>query len=568
MVRSSLVATMIFSSYLATAAVAPLKESIPLGKPEAAVKGTFYRNMPAEPENFNPMSATDNYSRWAYEYVVEGLLTQNPESLEYEPELAERYEVSKDFLTYTFYLNKNAKFSDGQPVTADDVKFSIEYVRDPAYMASHRMPYYDDVDTVTVVDPQTVRIKMKRKYFKNLEVIGTKGFTPIVPKHVYNDPKKKFPVAPIFGSGPYKVETYNRGKNITLVRDANWWAAGLGRNRKAQAKFERINFRFIKEENLEIEMVKKGDLDYMFGMQAETYEKKAVGEPFGTKIKKIQAENRIPKSYGFVAWNQVDANTCAKKDGKRECKAHALFSDRDTRMALSHLLNRKLLLEKFGFGKSVEGRGPVYFKSPFMPADVKPIEFAPDKAKQLLTKAGWSDKDKNGVLERTVDGKSVDFTFDLILPTREVEKYFTLYKEDLKKAGIDMNIRQVEWNAFSKLLDEQKFDAIALAWGGGSPEDDLKQIWHSESAREGGSNFISYKNTDVDKLIDQAREEMNKDKRAKLWQKAVRLIASDAPYTYLFNPKYNLFLVNSRIGWDKPTYTYDFSHHYWYLQAQ
>lgn len=568
MVLASVFLTLAFSNFVASAAVTPLKESAPLGKPDMPVKGTFYRNMPAEPENFNPMSATDAYSRWGYEYVVEGLLSQNPETLEYEPELAERYEVSKDHLTYTFYLDKAAKFSDGQPVTAEDVKFSIESVRDPAFGAAHRIPYYDDIESVTVVDPQTVKIKMKKKYFKNLDVLSSKGFTPILPKHIYGDPKKKFPIAPIYGSGPYKVESYNRGKNITFVRDNNWWAANLGHNRKALGKFERINFRFIKEENLEIEMMKKGDLDYMHDMMAETYEKKAVGEPFGTKVKKVQAENRIPKKYGFVAWNQVDANSCTKTDGKKTCKPHPLFADRDTRMAMSHLLNRKLLLEKFGFGKSVEGRGPVYFKSPFMPADVKPVEFSIEKAKKLLAKAGWEDKDKNGTLERTVDGKSVDFRFDLLLPTREVEKYFTLYKEDLKKAGIDMNIRLVEWNTFSKLLDEQKFDAVALAWGGGSPEDDLKQIWHSDSAREGGSNFISYKNPEVDKTIDQAREEMNKDKRAKLWQKAVRLIANDAPYTFLFNPKYNLFLVNSRIGWDKPTYSYDFSHHYWYLLPQ
>jgi microcin C transport system substrate-binding protein len=568
MIRVSVVAAMVFSSCMAGASPAPLKESVPVGKPEVKVNGTFYRNCPSEPENFNPLSSAELYSRWVYEYVVEGLLAQNPETLDYEPELADRYEISKDSLTYTFFLNKNAKFSDGQPVTAEDVKFSIEAVRDPAYGASHRMPYYDDVESITVVDPRTVKIKMKKKYFKNLEVIGTKGFTPILPKHVYNDPKKKWPVSPIFGSGPYKVDSYNRGKNITLVRDPNWWAANLGHNKKALAKFERINFRFIKEENLELEMIKKGDLDYMFGMQAETYEKKALGEPFGTKIKKIQAENRIPKSYGFVAWNQVDANSCMKTGNQRECKPHPLFADRDTRMALSHLLNRKLLLEKFAYGKSVEGLGPVYYKSPFMPADVKAIPFSPEKAKQLLTKAGWTDKDKNGILERTVEGKTVDFRFDLILPSREVEKYFTLYKEDLKKAGIEMNLRQVEWNAFSKLLDEQKFDAVSLGWGGGSPEDDLKQIWHSESAREGGSNFISYKNPEVDKAIDQAREEMNKNKRAKLWQKAVRLIVNDAPYTYLFNPKYNLFLVNRRIGWDKPTYTYDYSHHYWYIQAQ
>ncbi len=562
MIRSLLVAVVIAGAGTVSAAIPPLKVSAPLGKPEAPVKGTFYRNLTAEPENFSPMSSSEYAARQVYEYSVESMLSQNPETLEWEPGIADSFEVSKDGLTFTFYLNKKAKFSDGQPITADDVKFSIEAIRDPKYEAAQRMPYFEHVETVTAVDAHTVKIKMKKKYFKNLEVIGG---NPVLPKHAYVDPKKKWPGAPILGSGPYKVDAYNRGKNIVLVRDPNWWAANEDRNRKALAKFERINFRFIKQENLELEMLKKGDIDYMWPVQIETFEKKAVGEPFGTKIKKVQAENKIPKRYGFIGWNQKDPKNCSSVDGKKTCAPHPIFSSRDTRMALSHLFNRKMLLEKFMYDKAVEGRAPVYYKSPLLPDDVKPIEFSAENAKQFLMKAGWADKDKNGILEKTVDGKVVEFRFELLLPNRDVEKYFTMFKEDLKKAGIEMNIKLIEWSTFAKLLDEQKFDAVTLAWAGGSPEDDLKQIWHSESAREGGSNFISYSNPQVDKLIDQAREEMNKDKRKKLWQKAVRQIVDDAPYTYLFNLKYDLFLANGRIGWDKPTYTYDFSHHYWYL---
>jgi peptide/nickel transport system substrate-binding protein/microcin C transport system substrate-binding protein len=538
--------TLAFASF-ATAAVPPMKIT-PLGKPDAPVDGTFYRCIGAEPENFSPLAGGEYASRQVYEYAVEGLLWINPETYDFEPQLAESYEVSKDFLTFTFKINKNAKFSDGKPVTSEDVKFSVEAVRDPAYQASQRVPYYEDVESIETPDPHTVIFKMKKKYFKNLEVIATSGFTPVLPKHIYGDPKKKWDVSPIFGSGPYKVQTYNRGKNIILVRDENWWGKDQP-NLKSMGKFKSIQFRFIKEENLEIEMVKKGDIDYMWPIQIENYEKKAVGEPFGSKIKKIQAENKIPKRYGFIGWNQKNP----------------IFKNKETRMALSHLFNRKMLIEKFMYDKAVEGRAPVYYKSPFLPADVKPIEFNAEKAKAMLKKDGWADNDKNGVLEKTIDGATKEFRFALLLPNRDVEKYFTMYKEDLKKAGIDMEIKLIEWNTFSKLLDEQKFDAVTLAWAGGSPEDDLKQIWHSDSARMGGSNFISYSNKEVDKYIDQARAEMNKDKRKQMWQKAVRLIAQDAPYTYLFNLKYDLFLLNSRIGFDKPTYTYDFSHTHWFL---
>ena len=524
-----------------------------LGRSDAPVAGTFYRNLGVEPENFNPLSGTEYVSTQVASFVMEGLLTLNPDTYEFEPGLAESYSVSKDAMTFTFRLNPKAHFADAQKVTSEDVKFSVEAVRDPAFKAAARMPFFEDVDTIETPDATTVIFKMKKKYFKNLEVLAT---TPILPKHLYKDPTANFPIAPLAGSGPYKVEAYNHGKSIVLVRDKDWW----GQNQpgmKSLGKFERINFRFVKEENLQLEMVKKGQLDLMQPISPENFEKKAVGEPFGTTIKKIEAENKIPKRWYFIAWNQ--------KDSADRNNRNTYFADRDTRVAMSMLFNRKLLMDKFMFGKVVEGRGPVYYRSPLMPPEVKPIEFNPEKALALLKRSGWEDRDKNGVLEKMVDGHPVEFRFTLLLPNRDYEKYYTIYKEDLKRAGIDMEIKLVEWNTFTKLLDEQKFDAVTLAWAGGSPEEDLKQIWHSSSAREGGSNFVSYANPEVDKMIDAAREEMSRDKRVKLWQKAVRLIASDAVYTYLFNYKYDQYLLNSRVGFDRPTYTYDFSTPYWFL---
>ncbi len=551
MIRSFFFIAVVAVSCAVSAAVPGTVKITPLGKADAKVGGVLYRNCLGEPDTFNPISASDGCSSSEVrDYVMQGLLHINPETYEYEPELAERYEVSKDFLTYTFYLDKDAHFSDGHPVTSEDVKFSIESVKDPAYQAAHRIPYFEDIESVDAVDSRIVKIKMKKKYFKNLMVISLVGFNPIVPKHIYSDPKKKFPIAPLFGSGAYKVESYDRGKTITLVRDPAYWGAG----KPAQAalgKFEHVTFRFIKEENLGIEMVKKGQIDYWEPVRPENFEKKAVGEPFGTTVKKMQVENSRPKRYGWIGWNEKNP----------------IFQSKETRHALSYLFNRKQLIEKFQYGKVVEAVGPVYYKSPFNPSDLKPVPFDPAKAKAALAKAGWADKDKNGVLEKTIDGKTVEFRFKLLLANRDVEKYFTMYKEDLKKAGIDMEISLVEWNTFLKLLDEQKFDAVTMAWGGGSVEDDLKQIWHTESGRLGGSNFISYSNKEVDRLIDQAREEMNDAKRKLLWQKAVRLIAADHPYTLLFNPKYDLFLLNSKVAFDKPTYKYDWSYSYWYPAA-
>lgn len=537
----------ILTAGLATSAAKPPLE-IP-GNPKAPVGGTYYANLTSEPESLNPINSSDRYSSVIQSYVMDGLLTTNPNTYEMEPGIAEKWDVSKDGLTYTFYIRDGVKFSDGKPLTVEDIKFSFENVKDPAYKAAHRIPYYENIEKVEIVDPKTIRFKMKKPYFKNLQVLGSGGFSPIVPRHVYGDPKK-MGSKKLVGSGAYMIDRYDRGKNIVLKRNPNWW--GHKDKRFAGAnKFEKIYFRFIKEENLELEMVKKGQIDFM-ATQPEVFVKKAVGGPFGKSILKHQVENQDPtiKSYSFVAWNLKNP----------------LFQDKKVRKALVHLMNRKLMNEKFRFNLSDLATGPTYYRNEAI-ADksIKPMEFNPKKAGQLLKEAGWADKDKNGILEKTINGKPTEFSFTLLLANRDIEKYYTLYREDLKRAGINMDIKIIEWNTFTKLLDEKNFEAITLAWSVGSLEQDLKQIWHSDSAGPGGSNFISYSNPKVDKLIDQAREELNETKRRKLWKQTYRLIAEDAPYAFMFSTRYDLYVVNKRIGMIAPTLKYSRGEGYWWI---
>ena len=515
-----------------------------LGNVEAPVGGTLYRSLAAEPETFNPLNSTSVYSGPPVGAATESLLGMNPETYEMEPGLADGYDVSADFLTYRLTVNPLAHFSDGTPVTAEDVQFSLTYMQDPAFQAANKMPYYEGIKSVTVQGPRTVEVKMKRRYFQNLEIVGG---APILPKHVYADPKTKFPKHPIFGSGPYKVDQYNRGQNIIMTRDPNYWGRDLP-SAKGSNKFDRLSFRFVKDEGLRFEMLKRGQIDYLDDVSAEAFETRAVGEPFGTKVKKMQIEDSAPQPWGFVAWNYRDPEDLTKP--------HPILADRDVRHALSLLLNRKLLIDKFMFGKEVEARGPALARSPMLDSDIKPVEYDFKAARTLLKQAGWEDRDQDGVLEKTIDGRKRELKITLLLARREIEKYMTIYKEDLRKAGIILDIKLIEWSTFVKVIGEHKFDAITLRWSGGGKESDLKQVWHSESAKNGGSNFISYANARVDKAIDQARGEMDTAKRMALWRQATRLIVEDHAYTYLFNPKYDLFLINDRIGFDRARYEY------------
>lgn len=512
----------------------------------APQSGIFNLNLGGEPPTLHPVASTDVYANIVQGYVMDSLLAHDADTWVWKPRIAEKWEISKDNKTFTFNLRKNVFFHDGKPLTAEDVKFSFDAIFEPAYQAAHLRPYYEGIGKVEVVDPHTVKVTAKDTYYKNFDQIAT---MTIMPKHVYGDVEKsKKMTRTLIGSGPYVLEKFDRGQLIVLKKFDKWYGKD-DKDWKGMYNFAGVNMRFYKEENVILERAKKGDLDYV-SLRAESFVKKTEGLPWGKTVIKHKVENSAPKSYGFVGWNQ-----------RRE-----LFQDRDVRVALAHLMNREEMNKKFRYNMADLATGPTYIKSEYASKEVRPILFDPKGATELLAKAGWKDTDKDGVLDKIVNGKKTSFKFTLIHPNKDNEKYWTMYKEDLKKSGIDMEIKYLEWNSFLKILDEGNFDAVSLAWGGGDITWDPKQIWHSASAVPGGSNFIHYKNPEVDKLIDEARQSQDEKKRKKLLNTVYEKIAYDAPYVFMFNDKFEFYANAARVEIPAETFKYGVGVDYWWMK--
>lgn len=521
------------------------------GNPKAPTGGTFNENLRIEPTTLNPITGTDAYNQRVQSFTMDSLLERDPETYDWTPSLAEKYEVSPDGKTITFTLRDGAKWHDGKPVTVEDVKFSLDAIRDPKYGAAHLIPYFESIEKAEVVDPKTVRFTTKTKYFGNLAVLAGMA---ILPKHVYGNAEEgKKKNKTIVGSGPYKLEKYDQGQSLVLVRNSDWWGFKLA-DRAGKYNHERIRMRFLKEQNVAIEAVKKGQID-LHDLNPEAYTKSTDGPEWGKSVLKVKTENNAPKSYNYIGWNM-------RKD---------LFKDRDVRLALYMLANRDEMNKKFRYGMSIPATGPWYQQSDYADPSVKPVPFDPKKAVELLKKAGWVDSDKTGVLDKTVNGNKQEFRFTLIYANKDFEKYWVMYQSDLKKVGVDMQLQQLEWNALLKKTDEADanpqagYDAVALGWGGGSVDLDPKQIWHSSSIGKGGSNFVGYSNKEVDKMIDEAREEMDKKKRIPLLRKIYKKVAEDVPYVFLFNDRYDLYAHTARVKMVKPTYKFNIGTDYWWI---
>ncbi|OIQ16731.1 MAG: peptide ABC transporter substrate-binding protein [Bacteriovorax sp. MedPE-SWde] len=511
--------------------------------------GTFYYNLGSTPTTLNPLSSSDAYASRVQAYILESLLDRDVETYDWKPGLATSWKVSKDGLKFDFVLREGVKWHDGKPLTVEDVKFSFDAIVHPKniYKTAHSKSYYENISKVEITGKNSIRFHVKNKYYRNFDVAA--GLT-VVPKHIYEDvkqAKKRKLNKTLVGSGAYILKKFKRGKGITLVANKKWWGHSL-KNRKTENNFNKVFLRFIKDSTIAIQRLEKGDLDFN-SLSAEEFVKKTKGSKWGKSVFKVKTKNKSPKGYGFIGWNMRSP----------------LFSSKNTRKALYHLVNRGEMINKFRYGYSLPATGPVYLQSEYANQTVKAVDFNPKAALKLLRAEGWKDTDGDMVLDKMIDGKKVKFSFTILEPSKEFVKYLTMFKEDAKKAGIEVKIKFIEWNSFIKALDERNFDAVRLGWSGGSVDWDPKQVWHSSSADNKGSNFVGYKNTSVDKWIDDARFTLDKKKRKVILNKVFKQIAEDYPYVFLFNDKYLFYGHSKRMGREKDTYTYGVGLERWWI---
>ncbi len=511
--------------------------------------GVFNYHLDAEPESLHPIMKGDLYTRFFNRYVQDTLCENDFNTWGFVPRLAESWTISPNGLEFTFKIRKDAIFHNGQPVTAEDVKFSLEAVRDPKHEALDVIPYLETFTKIEIIDKHTIKFIAKEKYFQNLNSLC--GVFYIIPKSVYGDITKSIKMLKsAVGAGPYKFEKLDVGQSITIKRFDKWYGNNVP-TLKGYFNFAQINFKITKDDNIINEKLKKGELDFVEFRSTDGF-LKVTGKPFkqnfkSEKFQTLAVKNDMPKGYGYIGFNFLDPIT----------------KDKNVRIAFTHLVNRAEINQKFAEGLNNLATSPVPVNTVQSP-DRKPLEFNPAKAKELLTASGWKDSDKDGVLDKVINGKKTNLKLTFIYANKDSEKQWTIVKEDCKKAGVDIELKYLEWNTFIKTVDERKTQLWAMGWGGGDVEGDPKQIYHSTSAAKGGSNYGSYSNPEVDKLIDQGRGELDSAKRSAIFKKAYTLIADDAPYVFMFNRKFEYYAISNKVKSAGDTFKYDFGYRTWW----
>ncbi|MEA3364608.1 MAG: ABC transporter substrate-binding protein, partial [Candidatus Hydrogenedentes bacterium] len=230
-------------------------------------------------------------------------------------------------------------------------------------------------------------------------------------------------------------------------------------------------------------------------------------------------------SYTWVGWN-------ARKPQ---------FSDKLVRRAMTMLLNREQIADYIYHKLAIVVTGNFFIDSPEYNGDIEPWPFDPPQARKLLEECGWIDTNGDGIRDK----HGVDFRFEMLIVNAPIryEQIATVFQEELKRAGIEMTIRPLEWATFTQSLDARKFDACMLGWSM-PPDPDPYQVWHSSQAGS-GSNYVAFNNPEADRIIEDARETFDREKRIQLYRRFHEIVHEEQPYTFLFCPK-NLLAVDKR----------------------
>jgi peptide/nickel transport system substrate-binding protein len=452
-----------------------------------------------------PNITSDQASREVGSYMYNGLVTMGRD-LEVKPELATSWAFSKNCLTLDFKLQEGVRWHDGAPFTADDVVFTWRTTVNPKTPSPYRSDY-QDVERVEALDPLTVRVTYRRPYAKAL-LSWSLNILPrhLLERYVQEGRLKEAPqnwTAPV-GTGPYRFKEMKSGEKVVVVANPDYF--------KGRPSISRIVYRIIPSQATIFLELKARGVD-VAGLTALQYKRQTEYPAFQKAYNKF----RYPGSgYTYLGFNLKDPR----------------FADRRVRLALAHAINKQELLDGVVLGLGREATGPF---RPGTWADnprVKGVPHDPEKAAALLAEAGWKTRNAEGLLVK--DGKP--FTFELLTNqgNDERKKIAEIVQASLRDLGVGVDIRILEWAALLKEhVKKRNFDAMILGWGTGADPDQYV-VWHSSQSGPDELNHISYKNAEVDALLEAGRSSCVQAERTRFYHRLHEVLAEDQPLVFLY----------------------------------
>lgn len=419
--------------------------------------------------------------------MFERLMKANADRTEVGPGLAEKYEISEDGKVYTFTLRDGLKFSDGSPLTADDVAFSFNRMRfqkDTAYAAP-----FQPLTKIEVADPKTVRMILDRKFpsFLTLCEIWNTGIVSRAAVEKMGD--DAFGKAPAATSGPMAFVEWKAGDRVIMVRNEHYFRAGL-------PKLDGLEFIYVPDDNTRIAMLQAGELDVTYGV------------PFA-RMKELEGSGVTPLAETSSITYDVLINHSAEP-----------FNNLKFRQAVSNGIDRKAICDAVTLGNGVPATSVFSPALDYFNKDLPLVTRDVEKAKALLAESGLAP------------------SFDLVLNAgvSDEEKAGVLIQSQLAEVGITVNITKVDPGQVWGQLVDGKYQAIMNWWYNETRDPDNAVRWIIWGTGDNKSYYTRYNNDEVNKLIDAAAGESDTAKRGELYAQMQKIAVEEVSQVALYHP--------------------------------
>ena len=425
--------------------------------------------------------------------------------------LSDGWRWSGDSLSLAFHLNPQAKWHDGQKVTARDVQFTFALNKNPA-LAGRLSTELGNIDSVTVTDSLTAVFWFQKR--SPTQFLDAAAQLLILPAHQL----EKIPVdslreqAPLpIGSGRFRLRTWNKGTSVEIVADTS--------NYRSRPRLDRVIWRVSPEFTTAVTQLFAGDADLFDALRPENLRQLA-------RARNLRIITLPGMDYAFLRFNLRDP---ASKD-----RPHPLFGDRELRRAIAMSINRGTLVRSVLDTFALVPVGPIVRAYPTTDPRGSQLPFDSARASRMLDSLGWLRHGADGL--RVKNGR--DLAFDIVLPTSSMNRIRMglLLQEQLHRMGIRVQLEQLEASTEGDREASGAFDAALSSWLMPSSPDGMRDAWTSHGIGKNGVNYGSYSNPRFDALLDSALWADSATAREK-FTKAFAVINDDAPAVWLYEPR-------------------------------
>lgn len=516
-----------------------------------------------DPEGLNPILVQSSLAVQVVQKIFSSLFEQDPISLTESPLLAKTINSGVQIDTGKFAnmmrldieILDDARWDDGESVTVEDVFFSLKatLICDLYGSGASGM----DLSGIKL-ETDDAKGKKFSIYYPNSDNLNHQLITalPIIPSHIYDSSEviKNFPVdkfldlkkleslykqnktlaafaesfsssvysrEKISGSGSYELAEWQTGQYILLRKKKDHWTEEFqGKRHSFTAYPDEIVFKIIPDEQTAIAALKAGAVDIMGDFSPEQYSALRKDTNVLADIALYEPE---VLQYFYMALNND----------------HPALASLEVRRAIARVFDMKLIIDSLFEGLATRIPSPIHPRKSYFNKDLKPVDFSIEEAKNILQKDGWKDSNSNGILDKTIDGRIQELQFDLLTSQRKLGQDLALiFQQNAEKVGIRIDISAIDNATLISNVRNREFDMANLAgrFPVQSDEEQLYITWHSDATATGGNNFMNFRNSQVDSLIQLARSQQQSKDQEKTFLEIQKLIYDQQPVVFLVAP--------------------------------